>query len=174
MGKRMSDEINNDDIDLISKSQQKEELLQLKELGQQLLNTKLSDRQNLPLPEKLIYALDEMPRIKSHIAKKRQMQFIAKLLRSSDVEAIEAGLDTIKENNHRSAKHKPYVNQWVSQFLAQPKETLQQFIARYPHANIQKLRQSLRAAQKEQEHSDAMKNKLFRVIRDEIKLSDQN
>jgi ribosome-associated protein len=68
-----------------SKTQRKKEAQDLKELGKELTKFTAQQLQSLPLSDKLIAELLEFNRLpNSHGAKKRQLQFIGKLMRAND------------------------------------------------------------------------------------------
>lgn len=67
-----------------SKSDRKREQLDLQELGEQLAQLPIELRRNLPLGERLQDALDDLGRMKSHEAIRRQKQYIGKLMRGVD------------------------------------------------------------------------------------------
>ena len=79
-----------------SKSQVKRDMVELQALGEQL--TRLADTQlaTIPLEDDMRDALAELKRIKSHEARRRQVQLIGKLMRDANVEAIRAALAELK------------------------------------------------------------------------------
>lgn len=64
-----------------SRSQKKRESTALQGLGEDLAKLPPAVLRSLDLPEALLAALLELPRLKSHEAKRRQMQFVGKLMR---------------------------------------------------------------------------------------------
>ena len=76
-----------------SKSQVKRELHALQDLGERLTAFKPEQLERLPLSDALLKALLEAPKHKAHAARKRHIQYIGKLMRSQDIEAITALLD---------------------------------------------------------------------------------
>lgn len=67
-----------------SKSERKREQLDLQALGEQLATLPIELRRTLPIDERLQDALDELDRMKSHGAIRRQKQYIGKLMRGVD------------------------------------------------------------------------------------------
>ena len=78
-----------------SKSQVKRELLALQELGERLTTLKPDLIARLPLGDALHKALADAPKHKAHIARKRHIQYIGKLMRDQDVDAIVALVDQL-------------------------------------------------------------------------------
>lgn len=80
-----------------SKSQVKRDMAELQALGEQL--TRLSDSQlaTITLEDDLREALAELKRIKSHEARRRQVQLIGKLMRGADADGIRAALAELRK-----------------------------------------------------------------------------
>lgn len=72
----------------ISKSQKKRDIIALQKLGVRLIALNPAALDNLPLSSSLRQAIDDAKKIKAHKATRRQAQFIGKLMRSEDHEAI--------------------------------------------------------------------------------------
>ena len=82
----MSDTI---ESDLVSKTKRKQQALALQNLGEELTRFKPTRLQALPLSPKLVTAIAEFNRLsKSHGARRRQLQFIGKLMRDCDFDEI--------------------------------------------------------------------------------------
>ena len=75
----------------ISKSQRKRDLQDLKKLGLTLLDFSDDALRQLLLPEVLLDALHTAKHIHSNGARKRQLQYIGKLLKDIDVDTAKAG-----------------------------------------------------------------------------------
>lgn len=75
-----------------SKSMRKREAHALQKLGEHLVRMKPGDVATLPLSEQLFDAITEARRLTGHGALSRQHQFIGKLMRDVDVDAVEAAL----------------------------------------------------------------------------------
>ncbi len=88
-----------------SKSQVKRELHALQDLGERLTTLKADLLAKMPLTDALRRALAEAPKHTANAARKRHIQFIGKLMREQDVDAIGAMLDQVdsstREYNER-------------------------------------------------------------------------
>jgi ribosome-associated protein len=71
-----------------SRAQAKRESDELQKLGEALLTLPASAIAKLDLPEKLVDALAEHKRISNFEGKRRQMQFIGKLMRKIDADPV--------------------------------------------------------------------------------------
>jgi ribosome-associated protein len=90
-----------------SKSQRKRDAHAAQRLGQRLVAMRERELDGLPLDESLRDALDEARRLTSHGARARQLQYIGKLMRGADVDAIEATLAAREEAHNARARLKP-------------------------------------------------------------------
>ena len=79
-----------------SKTQRKKDMISLQKLGETLLGLSKSQIAKIPLPEDLLEALDLAHSLKSHEAKRRQMQYIGRLMRDIDPQPIQKALKNIK------------------------------------------------------------------------------
>ncbi|MBZ2189610.1 DUF615 domain-containing protein [Alcanivorax sp. JB21] len=89
------DEYNDDDLP--SKSALKREVSALQEVGEKLMNLKAADRARLPLTDALVRAIDESKRITAHEARRRHAQYVGKLMRAADGDAIELALAALDD-----------------------------------------------------------------------------
>ncbi|WP_313518627.1 ribosome biogenesis factor YjgA [Pseudomonas sp.] len=151
-----------------SKSQVKRELHGLQELGQRLtlLKPELLDR--MPLSDALRRALAEAPKHTAHIARKRHIQFIGKLMRDQDVEAILALVDQLDASTRQYNERFHALERWRDRLIEGNDQTLESFVADYPETDRQHLRSLIRHAQHEAAHNKppAAARKVFKYIRE--------
>ena len=154
-----------------SKSQVKKELLALQDLGIELSKLSAEQQAQIPLDETLREAIEQAPKIKGNSSKKRHFQYIGKLIRKANIEAIEAAYHKVCEENHRAVRlHHIYEN-WRDQLIEGDKVQLESFINEYPNLDRQKLRQLVAGAQQERSRPEAPpKNAraLFKFIRETL------
>jgi ribosome-associated protein len=94
-----------DEFDLPpSKSSRKRAALALQKLGERLVAMRAAERVKLPLGEALTEAILEAQRIRSRGALARQFQYIGKLMRNEDVDAIEAAILALDEAQKAHAR----------------------------------------------------------------------
>jgi ribosome-associated protein len=91
-----------DDQAGISKSQRKRDMDELKKLGMELLEFSDDALRQLQMPETLLEAIRTGKRITSNNARKRQMQYIGKLLKDTDAAPLQEAVDA---RNHQHATH---------------------------------------------------------------------
>lgn len=70
----------------VSRSQKKRDSLALQKLGERLAKIPAAQRARLPLPEDLRDALDEYDRLSGYEARRRQIQFIGRIMREANQE----------------------------------------------------------------------------------------
>ena len=86
-----------------SRTDLKRESTELQKLGESLLALRADLMQRLQLPEKLLEALADAKRITNFEGKRRQMQYLGKLMRGLDEDALEAVRDALDEQRQGSA-----------------------------------------------------------------------
>ena len=89
----MNDEaLGSDFYDKPSKSQRKRDMHALQVFGVHLVSLKPAKLATLPLSDILHTAILEAQKIRAHEAKRRQLQYIGKLMKKEDVDAIKTTL----------------------------------------------------------------------------------
>jgi ribosome-associated protein len=151
-----------------SKTQVKRELQALQDLGERLTTLKPELLTKLPLSDALRKALDDAPKHKAHIARKRHIQYIGKLMRTADVEAITTLIDQLDASTRQYNERFHALERWRDLLLTGSDEVLNNFVGQYPDADTQHLRQLLRQAQHEaaQSKPPAAARKMFKYIRE--------
>ena len=91
-------------IDKPSKSQRKREALALQELGETLVDLKPAQLGKMPLPEELREAVLAARQMTQRGARKRQLQYIGRLMREIDPEPIRVALGLAKPEQRSSQR----------------------------------------------------------------------
>ena len=149
-----------------SKSQVKRECHHLLDMGEAILKLKAEDRHSLNLPDDIEEAIVTALKIKSRSGLKRQRQYIGKLLRSVDSEAIEARLKKIQHRHDTNTAQFKRLEKWRDNLIDNDKETINEVIARFPEIDRQHINQLIRAANQEQQRNKppAAARKLFKYL----------
>ena len=87
--------------DYKSRTQKKNEDRALQRLGEQLAALPFAQLETMGLPDELLSAIELAHKIKSHGARRRQIQYIGALMRHIDPQPIEAALNRIRTGNLR-------------------------------------------------------------------------
>ncbi|MCY1337676.1 hypothetical protein D9M69_235110 [compost metagenome] len=151
-----------------SKSQIKRELHALQDLGERLTTLKADVLAKLPLTDALQRALAEAPKHKAHIARKRHLQYIGKLMREQDIEAIVALIDQLDSSTREYNERFHALERWRDRLIEGGDSALESFVVDYPDTDRQHLRGLIRHAQHEAAHNKppAAARKVFKYIRD--------
>lgn len=154
-----------------SRSQQRREALEVLELARQLSALTPQQLGRLPVPGHLVPHIDETRRITSHVAHKRQLQYLAKQMRREDDETLEAIRDALDANGQAGRIEAALLHRaeaWRERLISDGDAALADFLDEYPQADRQHLRQLARNA-----HEEKLRNKpphayreLFRELRE--------
>lgn len=150
-----------------SKSQKKRESHALQDLGGQLVGLSAAQLARIEMSDSLRSAIREAQRITSNGAKRRQMQYIGRLMRDADVEPIQAALDAIRGVSAQ-AKAREHRLERLRARMLEHEQGIDDIARAYPAADLQQLRQLRRNALKEQELGKPPRafREIFRVLRE--------
>ncbi|MHB1949706.1 MAG: ribosome biogenesis factor YjgA [Gammaproteobacteria bacterium] len=145
-----------------SKSQRKRDMQALQKIGETLVGLPDVQLDKIPLSGRLLDAVMEARSLKSFEAKRRQMQYIGKLMRDVDPTPIEEALTKIqfKHQQNKAQFHK--IERWRDGLIAEGDKLLEEFLNQYPQTDRQQLRQLIRNAQQKKSGADT---ELFRYLR---------
>lgn len=154
-----------------SRSQQRRQALDVLALAGTLADLAPGQLAKLPVPEHLLPHIAEARRITSHIAKKRQLAFLAKHMRREDddvLDAIRDGLDAGGEAARQETALLHRAERWRERLLDEGDAALAELLADHPQADRQQLRQLARNALEERKRNKPPRayRELFREIRD--------
>ena len=138
------------DQETVSKSQRKRELDELKQLGQKLLDFSEESLRRLGLPELLLDALMAGKKITSHVARKRQLQYIGKLLNEYDATPAREAVAAREHQRDTSTREFHLLETLRDRLLAHGDEALPEVLAQFPHTDRQHLRKLVRQARQQQ------------------------
>ena len=165
-----SDEFEEEDFGP-SRSEQRREALGVLSLALSLMEQSDARISQIPMDEDLRSLVLASKKITAQIARKRQAQYLAKIMRRQEdeaLQAIRAALDHDKTEGRREAQALHQVEYWRDRLVADGDEALSELLADHPHADRQHLRQLARNA-----HQEKLKNKpphayreLFRELRE--------
>lgn len=162
-----------DDVDYVSRTAAKKEVQAITAMGVTLTELSPTELDQIPLSDTVVKTINDAKAIKSFGAKKRQIQYLGKLLRNEDYEAIEAALQRLQDKHKQNVHLAHQCEQWRDRLLSEGKPALSEFVAAFPNQDIQQLRQLIRQAQKEQKDNKppASARKLFRWVREQVEVA---
>ena len=148
-----------------SKTELKQESIDLQLLGETLTTLSNDQLDQLDLPELMRDALDELSRVGKHEATRRHMQYIGKLMRDIDPVPIRAQLDRWEMGTRANKAAFKASERWRDRLIAEP-EALTLFMAEQPTVDREKLNELLVRArlQAAKGEAPAASRQVFRVI----------
>lgn len=131
-----------------SKTRLKKESHDLQALGEQL--AALSDGQlaSVGLDEAVLDAVQQYKRTRSHEGRRRQMQYVGKLMRRVDVEPIREAVAALQLGHALDSLALHQAERWRTELLASD-DALTAWTAEHPGGDLQQLRSLIRAARKD-------------------------
>ena len=152
-----------------SKTKRKAEMLELQALGVTLLELPAAQLDVLGLPEVLASALREARRISSHEGKRRQLQYIGRLMRAVDAEPIRVAVAAVEGRSAAARARQRRLEQWRARLLADD-GALTEFAHEHAGADLQALRTLIRNARKEiaAARPPRAQRELFRLLRESV------
>ena len=151
---------------------------ELQKLGEDLLTLRADLMARLDLSEKLVDAVADAKRITNFEGKRRQMQYIGKLMRGLDDEQLNAVRAALNEQLNGSAEDNLRLHQaesWRDRMVAGD-EAVGEWIAQFPGTDTQQLRSLVRQARKDavpekpgeaQRHGKAYRE-IFQLLREQL------
>lgn len=154
-----------------SRKQNRREALEVLALAEALVGLPDGRLAKLPVPDTLIPHIADTRRITSHIARKRQMAFLAKQMRRESDDTLHAlrdALDVGGEAARVDTARLHRAEQWRARLLEEGDSALASLLDAYPHADRQRLRQLVRntLAERARNKPPASFRELFRELRD--------
>lgn len=147
-----------------SRTKQREDALEIRALAEKLVSLPPAQLGKLPIPEELTPHILETRRITSHIAHKRQLQYLAKQMRKQGDETLEAIREALDDSGESVRKANALLHeaeQWRERLLSDGDAALAALLDEFPAADRQHLRQLVRNA-----HEERLKNKPPRAFRE--------
>jgi len=153
----------------ISKSQVKRDMEALQKLGVKLMGMNKQQLDSLPLTESIEDAIAESKRITSNEAKRRHGQYVGKLIRKADYEAIIQAVEMLDPSSEAFSRFYQQVEKWRDKMTADLQTSMTEFLGQFPETDRQHLRQLGKNAEKEvQKKPDTWvaRKKLFQFLKE--------
>ncbi|MEP7260917.1 MAG: ribosome biogenesis factor YjgA [Usitatibacter sp.] len=151
--------------DFISKTRRKRESHDLQKVGAALVALSPERLDRMGLPEKLLDAVKACQPITKHEARRRQMQYIGKIMRDIDAGPIVEQLNSLQSPSRHQTALFHVAEKWRDELVADPNAILR-FEREFPHADNHKLRALIEATRAERLAKRAPKHfrELFHAI----------
>jgi ribosome-associated protein len=153
---------------LTSKSQRRRDALELKALASELIKLAPARLGRVPLEDDVREAIHDAREIRSNVARKRQLQYVAKLLRRTEPEAIFLALEEFEGEARQLTGRQHRSEAWRDYLLEKGDAAIGELLNLRSNVDTQALRQLVRNAKKENEQGKppASARSLFRTLRD--------
>ena len=153
----------------VSKSERKRQAHRIQALGKRLTELKPAHLRELDLPDRLLSSILDYQRFPSHEARRRQLQFIGRLMRDLDVEPIVAALDRLQGQSAQAQYEFHQIELWRERLLADA-TALTEFMAEHPQMDAQQLRHHIAQVHKarDEQQQRTASRALFRYLRETI------
>lgn len=161
-----------------SKSALKRESHELQALGKQLLEMPDSRLDSIEMPERLRDALEAYKRTKSFEGKRRQLQFIGKVMREVDAAPLREAVAQFQLGHARNALALHQAERWRVELLSEDKDVLTKWAEAFPQSDLQQLRNLVRSARKDaaevpEKRSGRAFRELFQYIKQAMEEQEQ-
>ena len=152
-----------------SKTQLKKEADDIQQFGIEISNLPNHKIKELSLSDEIIEAIIFYKEIKKNSAKRRQAQFLGKLLRDFDLSNVTQEMDTIKAFSRLQVKFEHEAELWRDK-LINDQSALNEYINEF-QPDLTNLNQTINAARKEFQSDKKSTNyrNLYRIILTDIK-----
>jgi len=134
-----------------SKTDLKRESAEVQQLGESLLTLRRDLFERLALPDPLVDALDELRRISNFEGRRRQAQFVGKLMRQLEPHTLQTVRDALAEQQQGSARETLALHEaerWRERLVADD-QALAEWLAQHPATDGQELRSLIRQARRD-------------------------
>lgn len=154
-----------------SRNELKQQMKELQELGEAVAALPVDRLDKLKLDERLRDAIDELRRTRSFEGKRRQVQYIGKLMKTVDPAPLREAVASFRVGSASDTLALHQAEYWRDQLLAGD-DALKKWVEEYPSTDIQQLRSLVRSARKEklepgERHGRAYRD-LFRLVKEQM------
>lgn len=151
-----------------SKSEIKRQIKQVRDLVLGLYKLTIGQLQKIPLDETVYQAILELQQIKSNVAKKRQTQYVTKLLtKQENLAEVEQAFQALMGDKHQVDAEFHLAEHWRERLITESTEAMTEFMRQYTQVSSQELRHLIQKARKERrlEVNHGAARALFRLIK---------
>ena len=154
-----------------SRNELKQQMKELQDLGEAVAALPVDRLDKLKIDDRLRDAIDELRRTRSFEGKRRQLQYIGKLMKSEDPAPLREAVASFRVGSATDTLALHQAEYWRDQLLAGD-DALQKWVEAYPATDIQQLRSLVRSARKEklepgERHGRAYRD-LFRLVKEQM------
>ena len=154
-----------------SRNELKKQMHDLQELGEAVAGLPADRLDKLNLDERLRDAIDELRRTRSFEGKRRQLQYVGKLMKAEDPEPLREAVASYRVGSATDTLALHQAEYWRDQLLAND-DALATWVKDHPETDVQQLRSLVRSARKEklepgERHGRAYRD-LFKLVKEQL------
>ena len=146
-----------------SRNELKKQMQDLQELGEAVAALPVDRLDKLKIDERLRDAIDELRRTKSFEGKRRQVQYIGKLMKHENPEPLREAVASYRVGSATDTLALHQAEYWRDQLLAGD-DALANWVKEYPATDVQQMRSLVRAARKEKLEPGERRGRAFRDL----------
>ncbi len=160
------------DIDkevVVSKTELKKDSKKIQAFGKKISELTVKNIETFKFSPNIYEAIIDLKNIKSNAAKKRQVQYVGKLLREIDLTPAFLIIEQLKVSSQKETQQNHSIEKWREELLINA-DSITQFFNQYPNIDRQSLRQAITNAQRERKEKKPPKysRQLFKILREII------
>jgi ribosome-associated protein len=157
------------EAEFVSRTKKKQQVEELQRLGAALIALPPAQLDALALPAILVAAVREAQRITSHEARRRQVQFIGKVMRKIDPEPVRAAIAEVTGHTAATRARQRRLEQWRERLIGDD-AAFTEYAGGHAGADLQAIRTLIRNARKEiaEGKPPRAQRELFRLLREAL------
>lgn len=160
--------IDSNNTKIISKTELKRDSKKIQEFGRKISELNINKIELFEFPSNIFDAIIDLKKINSNSAKKRQVQYLGKLLREIDLSAAFLIMEGLKVSAQKEIQKNHIVEKWSDELISN-NNSIKKFIDEFPNIDKQSLRQAISNAQKERgTSSPKYSRQLYKILKDII------
>lgn len=141
----------------------------LQDLGEAVVALPDARLADLPVPESLVDAIRQYKKTRTHEGRRRQMQYIGKLMRLCDVEPMRQAVTDMQLGRAKDSLALHEAERWRAELIGDD-DAISRWIGAQPQTDIQQLRSLIRGARKDaalapEQRSGRAYRELFQFIK---------
>ena len=152
---------------VVSKTELKKDSKKIQQFGRKISDLTINNIEAFKFPLNIYEAVIGLKNLKSNSAKKRQVQYLGKLLREIDLTDAFLVMKQLKVSSQKEIQRNHIIEGWRDKLLSN-NNSITKFVDEYPKIDRQSLRQTISNAQKEKKEDKGPKysRQLFKLIKD--------
>ena len=154
---------------VVSKTELKKDSKKIQQFGRKISELSMNNIEAFKFPLNIYEAVIGLKNLKSNSAKKRQVQYLGKLLREFDLTHAFLVMKQLEVSSQKEIQRNNIIEGWRNKLLNN-NNSITEFVDEYPEIDRQSLRQTISNAQKEKKDNKNPKysRQLFKLIKDII------